>query len=352
VIIEHGYSFDDDHICTLYIVSDGDGDYTQLPIIESDPLRFGAYGPCPYITSKQMSFIRRRIVERTLRCSPSIRHLFGFRFLLKGNNYNDICLLNYQSTFEEPESEVLLSLCDADIFLQYALDLPSVSITNKKRRIHCVNTTIISKKDSVIIPNKVLLTALKNNKVKIFHNQTDVNTIGGETGTITTNGERIFNVLGFGSTLQEAQIQSILACEYIKQHTNNDELSFKTDIGSEAIEWYKTHGDHQNGLTNGKRKKINMKVHQNTKNSDDEETSDDEKNEPMDFERAFGSTADIPKLEHLDIHQNNGILNTFEGDSFFDFSTKIDLKNFNQPVLVSSTINLNPLAAVSLFFFK
>ena len=45
-------------------------------------------------------------------------------------------------------------------------------------------------------------------------------------------------------------------------------------------------------------------------------------------------------------------LNGFEGDSFFDLSTKIDLKNFNQPVLVSSTINLNPLAAVSLILFE
>ena len=108
----------------------------------------------------------------------------------------------------------------SDTFLQYALDLPSVSITTKKRRVHCVNTSITSKKDALSIPNKVLLTAMKNNKVKIFHNQTDVNTIGGETGNIAiTNGERIFNVLGYGSTLQEAQIQSVLACEYIKQHT-------------------------------------------------------------------------------------------------------------------------------------
>jgi hypothetical protein len=366
---------DDNHICTLYIVSDGDGDYTQLPIIESDSLRFGAYGPCPYLTSKQLSFIRRRIVERTLRCSPSIRHLFGFRLLIQGSNYNNICLLNYQSTFEEPESEVLLTLCEADVLLQYALDLPSVSITNKKRRVHCVNTTITSKQDSLTIPNKILLTAAKNNKVKIFHNQTDVNVGGGESGDIITNGERIFNVLGYGTTLQEAQIQSILACEYIKQHANIDGLVFKTDIGSQAIEWYKTHGDHQNsltsGLTNGKRKKIKKKKsistitnkhnhgnkgRRNAKTDEDDETSDDDEDDdecgPMDFERAFGSVSDIPKLEHIDIHQNNGVLNTFEGDSYFDFSTKIDLKMFTQPVLVSSTINLNPLAAVIFSLIK
>ncbi len=239
MIIEHGYSFDDNHICTLYIVSDGDGDYTQLPIIESDQSRLGAYGPCPYVTSKQLSFIRRRIVERTLRCSPTIRHLFGFRLLIQGTNYNEIRLLDYRSTFEEPESEVLLSLCEPDVFLQYALDLPSVTIlplTSKKRRVHCVNTTITSKKTSLIISNKILLTATKNNKVKIFHNQTEVNT-GGEIDNIKTNGERIFNVLGYGSTLQEAQMQSVLACEYIKQHANIEDLSFKTDIGSEAIEW-------------------------------------------------------------------------------------------------------------------
>jgi len=239
VIVEHGYSLDNDHVCTLYIVSDGDGDYTQLPIIESDPLRFGAYGPCPNITAKQLSFIRRRIVERTLRCSPTIRHLFGFRLLIQGTDYNQINLLDYKSTFEEPESEVLLSLCEPDVFIQYALDLPSVPIlplTSKKRRIHCVNTTIISKKTSLTISNKILLTATKNNKVKIFHNQTKVNT-GGEIDNIITNGERIFNVLGYGSTLQEAQIQSVLACEYIKQHANIDDLSFKSDIGSQAIEW-------------------------------------------------------------------------------------------------------------------
>jgi phosphoribosylamine-glycine ligase len=61
--------------------------------------------------------------------------------------------------------------------------------------------------------------------------------MGGEKDNITTNGERIFNVLGYGATLQEAQIQSVLACEYIKQHANIDDLSFKSDIGSQAIEW-------------------------------------------------------------------------------------------------------------------
>jgi phosphoribosylamine-glycine ligase len=243
IILEHGYSIDDNQICLLYIVSDGDGDYTQLPIIQSDSLRMGAYGPCPYLTSKQLSFIRRRIVERTLRCSPTIRHLFGFRLLIKGTNYNDVYLLDYISTFEEPEAEILFSLCEPDIYLQYALDLSSVPILpliSKKRRVHCVNTTISSTKTSLSIPNKILLTATKNNKVKIFHNQTDVNVNNngtGEINSITTNGERIFNVLGYGSTLQEAQIQSVLACEYIKQHANIDDLLFKSDIGGQAIEW-------------------------------------------------------------------------------------------------------------------
>ena len=175
IILEHGYSFDENSICTLYIVSDGDGDYTQLPIIESDPLKNGTYGPYPYLTPKQISFIRRRIVERTLRCAPTIRHFFAFRLLIQGKNYNDIYLLDYKSTFEEPESEVILSLAEPDLYLQYALDLPSI-LTNKKRRLHCVNTTVrTTKKTSFKIPNKILLTAMKNNKVKIFHNQTDVN---------------------------------------------------------------------------------------------------------------------------------------------------------------------------------
>jgi phosphoribosylamine-glycine ligase len=245
IIVEHGYSLDEQQVCVLYIVSDGDGDYTQLPIIQSDPSRLGAYGPCPYLTLKQLSFIRRRIVERTLRCSPTIRHLFGFRLLIQGTNYNQVCLLDYLATFDEPEAEVLLSLCEPDVFLQYALDLASVPIiplTSRKRRVHCVNTTVSSTKTSLTIPNKILFTASKNNKVKIFHNHIDVNMNNngngsGETGNLVSNGERILNVLGYGSTLQEAQMQSILACEYIKQHTNIDDLLFKTDVGSQAIEW-------------------------------------------------------------------------------------------------------------------
>lgn len=40
--------------------------------------------------------------------------------------------------------------------------------------------------------------------MKIFHNQTDVNIAqGAEAGIMITNGERIFNVLGYGLTLQE-----------------------------------------------------------------------------------------------------------------------------------------------------
>ena len=390
VILEQGYSLDDSQICLLYIVSDGDGDYTQLPIIQSDPLRMGAYGPCPFLTAKQLSFVRRRIVERTLRCSPAIRHLFGFRLLIRGEKYNEVCLLDYVATFEEPESEVLLSLCEPDVFLQYALDLPSVPIIpliSKKRRVHCVNTTLSSTNSSLTLPNKVLLTAAKNNKVKIFHNQTEANINnngGGETGSITTTGERIFNVLGYGATLQEAQIQSVLACEYIKQNSSVDDLLFKTDVGAQAIEWYKTHVDrHQSataGLTNGKKKKLKSKKRMATATSskrgrgvatrrrtmkiedagkaeenevteedDDEDDEDEDDNEPMDFERAFGSSTDVPKLEHMDIHQNNGNfedLHTLEGEAFFDLTAKIDLKAYAQPVLISSTINLNPLAAV------
>lgn len=244
VIVEHGYAFDEHQVCLLYIVSDGDGDYTQLPIIQSDPSHLGAYGPCPYLTVKQLSYIRRRIVERTLRCSPSIRHLFGFRLLVQGNDYNQVYLLDYVATFDEPEAEILLSLCEPDVFLQYALDLPSVPIMPliaKKRRVHCVNITVTSSKTPVTIPSKVLSAAAKNNKVKIFQNQTELNLNNNGTmdaANIISSGERILNVLGYGSTLQEAQSQAVSACEYIKQNVHVEDLIFKSDIGSQAIEWF------------------------------------------------------------------------------------------------------------------
>jgi len=85
--------------------------------------------------------------------------------------------------------------------------------------------------------------------------------------------------------------------------------------------------------------------------SDDDDDEDDE-SEPMDFDRAFGSVSDASKIEHMDIYRNDGLingLNSSEGDSYFDLSTKLDLKTYTQPVLISSTINLNSLAAVSIF---
>jgi len=87
--------------------------------------------------------------------------------------------------------------------------------------------------------------------------------------------------------------------------------------------------------------------------TDDDDDDDEDENEPMDFERAFGTISDGPKLEHMDIYQNNGNFDDFnihEGESFFDLTNKIDLKTYTQPVLISSTINLNPLAAVRNFF--
>lgn len=148
---------------------------------------------------------------------------------------------------------------------------------------------------------------------------------------------------------------------------------------------HKTHVDRHHsstgGLTNGKKKKLKKKKlvsspasgkrvrgistrrrvvkteeqDKDEENDDNESTDDDEHDEeddsePMDFERAFGSSTDAPKLEHMDIYQNNGNfddLHALEGESFYDLQSKIDLKNYVQPVLVSSTINLNPLAAVS-----
>jgi hypothetical protein len=86
--------------------------------------------------------------------------------------------------------------------------------------------------------------------------------------------------------------------------------------------------------------------------SDDDDDDDDDESEPMDFDRAFGSISDASKIEHMDIYRNDGLingLNSSEGDSYFDLSTKLDLKTYTQPVLISSTINLNSLAAVSIF---
>ena len=57
-----------------------------------------------------------------------------------------------------------------------------------------------------------------------------------------------------------------------------------------------------------------IKTVRNAKSSEQDETSDDDDddNEPMDFERAFGShVSDIPKLEHIDLHENNGISEWF-----------------------------------------
>lgn len=98
-----------------------------------------------------------------------------------------------------------------------------------------------------------------------------------------------------------------------------------------------------------------LKKHgQNGKDSEDEEepSSDDDgddESEPMDFDRAFGNVSDALKIEHMDIYHRDGFtngLNISEGDSYFDLSKNIDLKSYPQPVLLSSTINLNSLAAV------
>ena len=147
-----------------------------------------------------------------------------------------------------------------------------------------------------------------------------------------------------------------------------------------CINRYKIHGDvlssKVHALTNGKKKKIKIKNSnrksskkanhstttrtQNATNSQDndeesEQTSDDDddEHEPMDFERAFGIVSDSLKVEPTDTYQTNGDtngLNAFEGELYFDLWSKVDLKTYTQPVLVSSTINLNPLAAVSIFY--
>ena len=70
-----------------------------------------------FITSKQLSFIRRRIAERTLRCSSSIYHLCDFPLFILETNSDEISLLDYKSTIEEAESKILRSLCEPDVFL-------------------------------------------------------------------------------------------------------------------------------------------------------------------------------------------------------------------------------------------
>lgn len=100
-------------------------------------------------------------------------------------------------------------------------------------------------------------------------------------------------------------------------------------------------------------KRKNAKTSDEIQDDADETSDDEDESEPMDFERAFGSTSEIPKLDFMNNdqkHRMNDRLNTFEGELYFDFASKVDLNTYKQPVLVSSTINLNALAAVSFFF--
>ncbi|CAF1205345.1 unnamed protein product, partial [Didymodactylos carnosus] len=370
IIVEHGYPEDDStlHVCLVFMFCDGEGDYYQFPIVECDPHRMGTYGPCPFINKKQLKYIRKHLIEKTLRKSSGtgIKNLFGLKLLVNGSQDENIKVLEYVSCLQEPECEVLLSLFDGTVNEFYdmikqcsqgCLDLSAIKPYDQRPKKHSVNITITSLFTSGTLSNNLLL-ASNDKRYKLFHNQTQLVPNTNDDGdehqhkySITSSGERILNIMGQGQTLADAKQACLDGCEHVKVQQKMDNIYVKQDIAHQALEWYKNHvEDHHFGgtLVNGVKKKTANATSTHVDEDSHDEAEPMEEDEQFQMEYHFNcdfdandatdpaSSLTMQKIEPIEIEQS------LLGEKYFEISkSKLNDSKCAEAILISAATNIN-----------
>lgn len=195
----------------------------------------GVYSPVPIVTEEEMAEMYR-IMEVSAAATAKAPFENDYRGCLYGGfmlTPDGPKVLEFNARFGDPETQVVLPRLESDlveIMLAVAEGRPEdVNLTWSDQ--WAVSVVLASEgypgsyeKGKVILGVK---DAESMNKVIVFHAGTALNS----DGELITNGGRVLNVVGLGSTFEKARARAYEACEAI----NFEGKQLRSDIGKRAL---------------------------------------------------------------------------------------------------------------------
>lgn len=195
----------------------------------------GVYSPVPIVTEEEMAEMYR-IMEVSAAATAKAPFENDYRGCLYGGfmlTPEGPKVLEFNARFGDPETQVVLPRLESDlveIMLAVAEGHPEdVNLTWSDQ--WAVSVVLASEgypgsyeKGKVILGVK---DAESMNKVIVFHAGTALNS----DGELITNGGRVLNVVGLGSTFEKARARAYEACEAI----NFEGKQLRSDIGKRAL---------------------------------------------------------------------------------------------------------------------
>lgn len=195
----------------------------------------GVYSPVPIVTEEEMAEMYR-IMEVSAAATAKAPFENDYRGCLYGGfmlTPEGPKVLEFNARFGDPETQVVLPRLESDlveIMLAAAEGRPEdIDLTWSDQ--WAVSVVLASEgypgsyeKGKVILGVK---DAESMNKVIVFHAGTALNS----DGELITNGGRVLNVVGLGSTFEKARARAYEACEAI----NFEGKQLRSDIGKRAL---------------------------------------------------------------------------------------------------------------------
>ncbi len=195
----------------------------------------GVYSPVPIVTEEEMAEMYR-IMDVSAAATAKAPFENDYRGCLYGGfmlTPEGPKVLEFNARFGDPETQVVLPRLESDlveIMLAVAEGRPEdVNLTWSDQ--WAVSVVLASEgypgsyeKGKVILGVK---DAESMNKVIVFHAGTALNS----DGELITNGGRVLNVVGLGSTFEKARARAYEACEAI----NFEGKQLRSDIGKRAL---------------------------------------------------------------------------------------------------------------------
>ncbi len=191
----------------------------------------GAYCPVPFCTPEMLAEIDREIVQ------PTLSGLQAEKFDYHGVIYFGVIqtesgphLLEYNVRFGDPETEVLLPMLKSDL-----LDLTLAALENNLSGFkiefnlgYAVDVVMAAAGYPGVYPKGMEISGLEkiNANQMVFQAGTSR-----RDGRVVSSGGRVLNVVGHGSTLQEAIYETYAAVSGIRF----DDAFFRRDIGRKGL---------------------------------------------------------------------------------------------------------------------
>lgn len=188
----------------------------------------GAYSPVPIITKEDLDYSYKNIMVPTAKAM--VLEGVPFKGVLYGGlmkTKNGVKVIEFNSRFGDPETEVVLPRLESDIIDIFLSIVDGRKIDNIKwSSEQTLGIVLASKGYPMDYKKGFKIEGLSDVKSKVYHMGTKM-----ENGEFYTNGGRVLFVVASGKDLREAKEKALADVKKIKC----DNLFYRSDIGHRAL---------------------------------------------------------------------------------------------------------------------